>query len=131
MKKIISIFALAALATTPALANSGHNDMAPGWTNHFVDKADTNKDGFIDKDEFMAFQEKKFTEMDKDNDGQLTKAEVMAHKKEEMSAMKSRHHSMRSDSSNSPNKPDNTNAGKDRSDTSEDAKTNTEGSNGH
>ena len=40
--------------------------------------ADTNGDGFIDKNEAKAMQEKHFDEMDTDHDGKLSKDEIKA-----------------------------------------------------
>jgi hypothetical protein len=48
-----------------------------------MQKADTNKDGSIDKAEAQAMHDKHFSGMDKDSDGKLSREEVAAchHKK--------------------------------------------------
>lgn len=43
-----------------------------------MQKADTNRDGSVDKAEAQAMHDKHFSEMDKDGDGKLSREEVAA-----------------------------------------------------
>lgn len=121
MKKFIPLIALVACGVSaPAFAHGNSHD---GWVNHMFREADTNKDGYIDKDEYLIYAQAKFDKMDTDGDGKLSKSEVIAHRKQEMA----RHGHMANNSS-SPNRPDSTGAGADRPDTSNEAKTNADSS---
>lgn len=97
MKKLLmltaAVFALQAL---PALAEDGAKDGHK--RGDFFEKVDTNKDGQISKDEFMAADkdraENKFKEMDANGDGNVTKEEGKAHheaKKAEWEKRKAEH----------------------------------------
>ena len=125
MKKLLILTALSFIgAATPAFANTSH-DGTKGWVDHFFKEADTDGNGTISKDEFMAYSEKKFDKMDTDQNGELTKAEVVAFKKKEM--QKHRHHAAmhsRQDNGNAPVNNEAANDDMDRTDTSADAKTN-------
>lgn len=58
---------------------------------HIMEKLDTDSDGFISKDEFMAVHEKRFGEMDGDGDGKLTAEEM----KESWAKFKKKRHEKR------------------------------------
>jgi len=80
MKKVIIIStALLALASTSALAEGmGHH----GGMHQMHKQADVNKDGKVDKNEFMTYAtqkaEKKFNNMDVNKDGVLDKQDHLA-----------------------------------------------------
>jgi len=75
-KKIIVIFLFAVLSIPFSKA------LASGSTQRAFDLMDTDKDGKISKDEYMAFQAKiseaKFKKTDANSDGMLTKEEMKA-----------------------------------------------------
>lgn len=80
--KILFISSLLLGLTQTAYADhheAGHGKQAHG---HSWKDADTNKDGAVSKDEFMAKQqaraEKKFTKLDANKDGKVDEAEVKA-----------------------------------------------------
>lgn len=75
MKKlmILSVLALA-FAVSPVLAGDH------GGKGLMFEKADTNKDGAVSKDEFMKAQEGHFAKMDANGDGSFTKDEAEAMK---------------------------------------------------
>lgn len=80
MNKSQAFFLAALLTASPfALAHldgMGEHCERKG-SDHFTE-ADTNKDGFIDKAEAQAMQEKHFEEMDTNHDGKLSKEEMAA-----------------------------------------------------
>jgi Ca2+-binding EF-hand superfamily protein len=128
MKKLLTIVAVSFIsAAAPAFANTNHDGMKD-WVDRLFKEADTDGNGTISKDEFMAYSEKKFDAMDTNNDGELTKAEVLAFKKNEMKEHHAKH--ARANSSNdetSANANDRNEATKDdqeRVDTSSDTKSN-------
>lgn len=69
----IGMFSVPVLAQDTPPAHDG-----PGMDKKF--SADTDGDGFLSKAEFMAVQEKRFAEMDKDSDGKVSKDEMKAHR---------------------------------------------------
>jgi hypothetical protein len=70
-------------AITPAFAHTcQESDKA--WIDRMFKVADTDGNGTISKDEFMAYSEEKFDKMDTTGDGELTRKEVMAYHKHEM-----------------------------------------------
>lgn len=92
MKQVLmlSVAALTMLAAAPAMAadhDGKHRDMFA--------KHDTNGDGMISKEEFLATAEKKFADMDTDGDGSISKAESDAKKAEWKEKMKERRAKMK------------------------------------
>lgn len=93
MKKSVTVAMLSAvLFATPVLAEGGKEDHHRGKDHgKFFEMIDTDKDGKISKAEHLAFSEKKFTDMDTNKDGFVTKEEGKAHweaKKAEWKAKK-------------------------------------------
>lgn len=62
------------------------SDMRHG--DKMFESADTNTDGFVTKEEFIAASEKRFAEMDTDGDGKIAKTEVEARRAEWVKKMK-------------------------------------------
>lgn len=99
--RLFLMTAAAALAmTVSAMAQEPGEkaaDAAPEFGKDKVEmmmqKADTNGDGMISKEEFMAKHEKRFTEIDTSGDGQLSKDEMQAHRE----AMKAKRMERRDD----------------------------------
>ncbi len=120
MKKITATFAslLAFGIATPAFA---HDSKA--WVDQMFMQADTDGDGKISRDEYHAYADNKFDDMDNNDDSMLTKSEVMSFKMAEM-----KNNGKHKNAATAPNRPDNTSADANRSDTSNDAKTNSESS---
>lgn len=76
-----SIFTLSAALTFSSLALANHDGAdADHCERHSANlsQADKNGDGFIDKVEAQAAQEKHFDEMDTNHDGKLSKEEIAA-----------------------------------------------------
>ncbi|HEY8964503.1 MAG TPA: hypothetical protein VIN59_08600 [Alphaproteobacteria bacterium] len=83
-KTLLSAILLGAFAV-PAMAEDVPANTGPGSGGapgkmEFKNPADTNGDGILSKAEFMAAQEKRFAEIDKDGDGNITKEEHKAHR---------------------------------------------------
>jgi hypothetical protein len=83
MKKTLLLAAVAfiAMQAIPAHAEEG----APKGKPHHFDMftmQDTNKDGVVTQDEFLAFNKARFAENDADHDGKVTKEEVQAHREQ-------------------------------------------------
>lgn len=88
MKKLfLAAVALGALsiASTDVMA---HNHDDKGYKGKMMEKVDTDGDGAISKEEFMAKHEEKFTKMDTDADGLISKEEHKAAKMERKEKMK-------------------------------------------
>ncbi|HEY3328319.1 MAG TPA: EF-hand domain-containing protein [Novimethylophilus sp.] len=86
MRKLGTAILTATLSFSPfALASpdstSGDHCDRQGMS---LTKADKNGDGFIDREEAKAMQEKHFNEMDANHDGKLSKEEIMACKRDGM-----------------------------------------------
>lgn len=93
MKKFLLLgAAFLALQAVPALAEEG-SAPKPGGKNHgmMFDMQDSNKDGVVSEEEFLAFGKSKFAEMDADHDGKLTKDEAKAHRE----AMRAKYKAMK------------------------------------
>tara|TARA_B100001989_G_C24550561_1_gene474265 strand:+ start:2288 stop:2608 length:321 start_codon:yes stop_codon:yes gene_type:complete len=80
MKKLLfTTLAICALASTPALADhheGGKMKEKMGMKHDkMFDKHDSNADGVVTKEEFMAHVEEKFNKMDADGNGEITKDE--------------------------------------------------------
>lgn len=58
-------------------AGAGQGPDCPQTWDRMVEKADTNKDGKISKEEFLAFHPR-FEKLDADKDGTVTKEEILA-----------------------------------------------------
>jgi Ca2+-binding EF-hand superfamily protein len=77
MKYLLLTAALIGSFATVSLDAKADNH---GYKGEMMEKVDTNGDGMVSRDEFMAKHEAKFNEMDADNDGNLTKDEMKAAK---------------------------------------------------
>jgi Ca2+-binding EF-hand superfamily protein len=80
LKRNLSLILLL-LSTAPALAAPDPTTDAPRPArpaNSGMMRYDTNKDGFVDRDEWKAGQEARFLQLDTDKDGKLTKQELFA-----------------------------------------------------
>ena len=79
MKKLTILTALAVMVSVPfALAGEGGKGHGKHGGKMF-ERQDTNGDGVISKDEFLASAEKKFDKMDADGNGSVSKDEAKAH----------------------------------------------------
>jgi hypothetical protein len=65
--------ALCIMASAPVLAQDG---MAGEGRGQFFKNMDTNGDGFISKDEYMAAAEARFKKLDANGDGKISKEEM-------------------------------------------------------
>lgn len=75
--------ALCVLASVPALAaDTNGGGMNGRHRGEFFKMMDTNGDGVISKDEYMAAAEARFKKLDANGDGKLTKKEMMEAYKE-------------------------------------------------
>jgi len=88
MKKLLLLSAaVLAMQALPALAeDTATTTTAPvakegGMKPHdgMFEKGDTNKDGVISQDEFLAHAKERFNDMDANHDGKITKDEAKAH----------------------------------------------------
>ncbi len=97
MRKTLLIAATSALLTTASFAAFAEDVKAVKPTSEVTDGkhkdgehkgehkggmfkyADTNNDGIVTKEEFLANSEKMFTNMDADKDGKITKEEMQKH----------------------------------------------------
>lgn len=87
MKKYLLLSsALLSMAAVPAMAE--HHEMKDGGKKGLFEKHDTNADGIVTQDEYLAHAKTRFTELDTDKDGKITKAESDAHKAEWKEKMK-------------------------------------------
>lgn len=97
MKKILMLMAAGfILQATPVLAESHHGEGGKNkdHKSKMFEKHDTNGDGAISEDEFLAHAKEKFTKMDANGDGSISKEEgKAAHeaKREKMKEMKKKH----------------------------------------
>lgn len=86
MKKLLLFSAAAFFITAPeAFAEHGGEHKGGPKGAKMFERMDTDKDGFVTKEEFMAEHEKHFAETDADADGKLTQDEV-SKKMEELRA---------------------------------------------
>jgi len=91
MKKIMMLVAaILAFQAVPVLA-----DNHGGKKGEKFEMKDTNKDGVISKDEFLANAEKKFSEMDADGNGAISKEEAQAQWKDKKEKMKEKRKEMK------------------------------------
>lgn len=97
-KTLFSALAVALLVASPALAQEGGKKFDPAkaeakHAERFA-KTDTNNDGVISRDEFLASHAKRaeemFTKIDADNDGKVTKDEMKAGHEKMRADMKKR-----------------------------------------
>lgn len=103
MKKLLALSALALVFSAPyALAQPQNGGKMGGDRGHkmmerMFDQADTNGDGEISKEEFMAQAEARFKEIDQNGDDKITKEEVEAHRekmRQRWQEMKQQHKDM-------------------------------------
>ena len=95
MKKILVLSAaILALQAMPVLAEEGgpkpDGNHGKGMDRMF-EMQDTNKDGAVSEDEYLAFGKARFAETDANKDGKITKEEIKAHRdamREKYKAMK-------------------------------------------
>ena len=66
------------LAAGVAIAQEADGADPRAAMREMLQKADSNKDGAIDRGEFAAVRQSRFGEMDRDGDGKVTKAEMEA-----------------------------------------------------
>jgi hypothetical protein len=79
-KKILPLI-LILLTVTPALAAPGDDPAPPRparSSNSGMMRYDTNRDGFVDRTEWVAGQEARFKQLDTDKDGKLSKDELFS-----------------------------------------------------
>lgn len=92
MKKLMAFTAVAvAMSMSPALAEPPEGGAGPHGGGMF-EKHDTNGDGVISKDEFLAQAEERFKQMDTNGDGKITKEEGQAAHEGMREKMKERRH---------------------------------------
>ena len=89
MKKLLAMTALTLAFASPAMAHD-HGDDKHQKGGMMFEKLDLNNNGEITREEFQAFHETKFTEMDKDGSGVITPDEAEAAKVEWKEKMKER-----------------------------------------
>lgn len=75
MKKLLAISALALILSGPAFAEdaAAPDHKGPG---PMFERADTNHDGLLSKEEFMAKHEETFKRLDTNGDGSISKEEI-------------------------------------------------------
>jgi Ca2+-binding EF-hand superfamily protein len=77
MRSAAILVAASLMVTGPAWAQpSPQTGPAKPRAGQYFERADTNKDGFIDRAEFRAVGEKLFERLDKNKDGRLTEDEL-------------------------------------------------------
>ncbi|MCD8497515.1 MAG: hypothetical protein LRZ85_05205 [Alphaproteobacteria bacterium] len=94
MKKLLTLAAVAMIAV-PVTAHA--EDTAKGdhkGPGKMFEETDTDGDGMMSKDEFMAFHEKRFAEMDGNGDGKISTEEAKAKAQEWREKMKERRKEM-------------------------------------
>jgi hypothetical protein len=71
------VFVLAAMAAPGAGAQSSDNTQFPDlfWREIMMKAMDTNKDGMVTREEFLAYMGDQYDKMDQNKDGKLTRAE--------------------------------------------------------
>lgn len=82
MASAVGVFALAAMAAFPALAqgtfpSSAQEFPSQFWTERMMKAMDTNKDGMVSRDEYMAYMGKQFDMMDAGKKRMLTAQQFM------------------------------------------------------
>ncbi len=87
--------ALATIASVPASAQESGFHYPSSWLEYrkmepmpAMHMMDSDKKGYVTKEEFMKFQEEFFSRMDKDHDGKVTADEWLGHKPGKMGAKK-------------------------------------------
>ena len=96
MKKILMLSAaVLAFQAVPALAEGPHGDKEHRGMKMF-EQQDTNKDGVISEEEFVARAKEHFALMDANKDGKITKEESEAAMAQMREKMKERREEMRS-----------------------------------
>jgi len=88
MKKLLMLSAVAlSFAAMPAMAND-HGDKGGKKGAKMFEKHDTNSDGVISKDEFLAHATERFDKMDVDGNGEVSQEEAKAAGEAKRSEMK-------------------------------------------
>lgn len=80
-KTVMMAAALAVLSAGPVWAEHGGGEHHGGGKDNMprkLEDADTNADGLVSKDEFIASHIRRFEEMDTNKDGNIDKAEIDA-----------------------------------------------------
>ncbi len=84
VKYLVALTALTLGIGTLAYAKHGEGDSQHHGSHHSLEQVDTNKDGAVSRDEFMAHHQKmaaeRFAKMDANNDGKVDEAERNAMK---------------------------------------------------
>lgn len=78
--RFAAVIIAAGLITTPVLALDSKPPAQPAPKDGYFQKIDTNADGVVSKEEWLARGEQKFAEMDANRDGKLSKEEMKAHR---------------------------------------------------
>lgn len=79
--KILMTVAAVALLSAPALAeHPGGPEGGPPHKGKMFEAMDSNGDGMVSKDEFMAAHMQRFEKMDTNADGNVSKDEIEAHR---------------------------------------------------
>lgn len=89
MKTLYTSLTLALIALAPVsamAADAPMHDKMGHWK-----EADTNGDGVISKQEFMAEQEKRFKEIDTNGDGNISQDEMQAHREKRKAEFRAHH----------------------------------------
>ncbi len=91
----VALLVLSAALAVPASAQETGFHYPSSWLEYrkmepmpAMHMMDTDKKGYVTKEEFMKFQEEFFSRMDKDHDGKVTADEWLGHKPGKMGAKK-------------------------------------------
>ncbi len=109
MKKFLLLTAaILAIQAIPALAQEG-GAQADGKKqqreNSMFEEQDTNKDGVVSEDEFLAFGKKRFSEIDADKNGSITKEEAKKYHESKKAKWKEKREEMKSKRESMKEKP--------------------------
>lgn len=94
MKKLLLLAAFGvAISSIPAMA--GHHEEMGDKKHKMFEKHDTNGDGMISMDEYMAKAKAKFAEKDTNGDGMISKEEAKEYKEEKREKWKEKRENMK------------------------------------